>query len=255
MRRPFAALLPCSCCSPAITGAMLNTQGKTNDDARPGWVYVLHDSTSPGEVKVGLTTRTVDKRARELKTGRSSPLVEVWSEHVTNTGLVEDLVFQNLKAHRIGKTEFIAVEPLVAIHALQTEARPFRLNHPRLHEYRFGVLPQLIKQYGPGELISQHALSVDVCKTSGGIFLETCVRVGGTGAATTTMTMTSHHLAATDPDVDYSAWPGDFYENPFSCVLSAKENASIFLGLDPVTQALLTDALDIEAAAAWGRLS
>jgi hypothetical protein len=227
---------------------MLKIKGKTDADAKAGWVYVLHDSAHPQEVKVGLTTRTVDKRVREFKTGRSSPLVEVWSEHVTNTALVEDLVFRNLKDYRVETTEFFAVEPLVAIHALQTEARPFRLDHPRLHDQRFGILSHFLEKHGRGGLVTHDALSMDICRTSAGIFLETCVRVGSTGGMTTSLRL----LAATDPEVDDTAWPGDFYENPFSPDLSAEENAKVFLKLEAVTQAILTDALDVEAAAALG---
>lgn len=222
---------------------MLRIEGKTDADAKPGWVYVLHDSAHPTEVKVGRTTRTVSKRVREFKTGRSTPLVEVWSEHVTNNALVEDLVFRSLKDHRVGETEFFTVEPQVAIHALQAEARRFRLDHPRLTGQRIGVLPHLIEKHGRGGMVTYDALSVDICRSSAGIFLETCVRYDSIGGMTTSLRL----LAATDPVVDSTSWPGDFYENPFSIDKSAEENAKVFLELDVHTQAIMTDALNPDA--------
>lgn len=237
-------MLPRDSTPSAIPLGMIRIEGKTDADAKAGWVYVLHDSALPQQVKVGRTVRTVRGRARELATGRATPLVEVWAEYVSNTELVEGLVHQQLDAYRMGKTEFFSLPPQVAIHVLQVEARPFLLNDSRLKALKYDMLPELIVKYGRG-VISHDARSLEMLRNSKGIFVETRLSAGSTGA-----TMTSQrHLAAVDPLVDGLSMPEGVSEDTFSTEQTAEENAATFLGLDLLTQAYFSDVFDMDYVA------
>lgn len=215
---------------------MIKIEGKTDADAKKGWVYVLYDSAHPLQVKVGMTKRDVPKRVKELATGRATPLAPVWTEYVKNMELVEALVHEQLQAYRFLNNEFFAVAPELAIHVLQVEARPFRLNHPQLKGFRYDMLPELLEKYGRG-VVSWDARSLEMLRTSKGIFLEARLSSGVTGGTHTLQ----RHLAATDPNVDDMSLPDDLDESAFSTERTAKENAAVFLTLDVITQAYLTD--------------
>ncbi len=79
-----------------------------------GWVYCLTNESMPGIVKIGMTTRPVDQRVRELSASTSSPtpfnLRYSWP--VNNPALVEAVLHRRLRSVRVNdRREFFAIEP------------------------------------------------------------------------------------------------------------------------------------------------
>ncbi len=70
----------------------------------PGWVYVL-ESSRPGVVKIGLSTRSAEARARELDRcadyAAYGPFREVWSRAVPDCPAVEAAAHRMLAHKRV----------------------------------------------------------------------------------------------------------------------------------------------------------
>jgi T5orf172 domain len=91
---------------------------------RPGWVYVLTNPSIPRRVKIGMTTRSPQKRAVELKSGTGLPTA--FAVHcctpVSNCLFVEQAVHRMLADKRIRKSEFFAVDPDTARRTIEAAA-------------------------------------------------------------------------------------------------------------------------------------
>lgn len=79
---------------------------------RKGYVYVLSNPSMPGLYKIGLTTRTVEERMKELgsQAGVPTPFVEVVSFLVPNCHKAEALLHAELNEHRIENKEFFKTD-------------------------------------------------------------------------------------------------------------------------------------------------
>jgi hypothetical protein len=90
---------------------------------KSGYVYVLLNPAFPRMVKIGLTTRTVDVRVRELRsTGVPIPFVVLWQEHVADVEAVEKSLHDRFAGFRVeDDREFFYVPPQDAIGALIEE--------------------------------------------------------------------------------------------------------------------------------------
>lgn len=77
-----------------------------------GYVYVLENPSMPKLVKIGLTTRTVEARMRDLNsTGVPEKFIEVYSEYVSDCRAVERAVHDRLSDYRVNKgREFFMIE-------------------------------------------------------------------------------------------------------------------------------------------------
>jgi hypothetical protein len=81
-----------------------------------GYIYVLKPNLTIGGasiVKIGMTTRSVAKRIRELSTGSPVALELIYSLHVENPKGVERHLHRRFAAHRIsngGGTEYFKIE-------------------------------------------------------------------------------------------------------------------------------------------------
>jgi hypothetical protein len=81
-----------------------------------GYIYVLKPNLTIGGasiVKIGMTTRSVAKRIRELSTGSPVALELIYSLHVENPKGVERHLHRRFAAHRIsngGGTEYFRIE-------------------------------------------------------------------------------------------------------------------------------------------------
>ena len=84
-----------------------------------GFIYVLENETMPGLLKIGITEKEPDERAKELATtGVPSSFRVAYSRYVVNIKLVEDLVHKALESRGCRKNnnrEFFAVSVAEAI--------------------------------------------------------------------------------------------------------------------------------------------
>jgi len=67
------------------------------------YVYVLINKSVPGMVKIGMTTKTVDERARQISagTGVPTPWIPVYSFSCYRSDLLEEEVHEHFAVHRI----------------------------------------------------------------------------------------------------------------------------------------------------------
>lgn len=81
-----------------------------------GWVYVLVNSSMPGLVKVGKTTRAPSDRANELSgvTGVATPFIVAFEQYFSNCDAAEDYVHAELEQRGLrqaGNREFFRASP------------------------------------------------------------------------------------------------------------------------------------------------
>lgn len=99
-----------------------------------GWVYVLSNKSMPGMLKIGLTTREPDQRARELSgsTGVPTPFVIEHSRYVSDCKAVEREIHQRLDRYRVGKNrEFFQMTVADATRAVDSAAVGYALGEAR----------------------------------------------------------------------------------------------------------------------------
>jgi T5orf172 domain len=70
-----------------------------------GHIYILVNAAMHGYLKIGLTTRTPDERARELSQGTSVvvPYSVAYSESVINCDVAERLIHTRLEKFRVNR--------------------------------------------------------------------------------------------------------------------------------------------------------
>lgn len=136
-----------------------------------GFVYVLLNPSYPDLVKIGLTERTSEERARELRTsGVPTPFIVIYDELVSDCGAVEDAIHRRLAGYRVSDDrEFFRIPVKEAIRTLQEEAAGFGVN-PLALKRRVEILPAL-KQIYRGYL-KPDIVSVAVVQPPGVCFLE-----------------------------------------------------------------------------------
>lgn len=200
----------------------------------PGYVYVLLDPSSPSEVKIGFTTKTVGERVQELySTGRARPLVALWDEYVSQPKSVESKLHKRFAPFRVHPgREFFTVAPQEAIRALIDEASPNSLTRPANSPGRAEILLQLRESHG--RFVRSDIRSATVVVTHLGVYLETS-RIdlhGGT-----------HRNQRILSDLDISV---DTEDDPFTIEESAEENAKRFLRLTMQEQIICSDVFDLE---------
>jgi len=91
-------------------------------DKGKGYVYVMVSSEKPNLVKIGMTKREPEKRAKELSqsTGVSMPYIVAYKSKVENPSEVERIVHESLSNKRVNPNrEFFRVETNKAIRAIE----------------------------------------------------------------------------------------------------------------------------------------
>lgn len=85
-----------------LANAVLDPSGAVK---APEYVYVLVNKSVPNMVKIGMTTNTPDKRAREISsaTGVATPWIPVYSYKCYRSDLLEAEVHHHLREHRVNK--------------------------------------------------------------------------------------------------------------------------------------------------------
>ena len=73
----------------------------TGSVRKPEWVYVLVNKSTPGVCKIGMTTKTVNERVKEINaaTGVITPWFSVYKHKCTNAKAIEQLVHQKLETY------------------------------------------------------------------------------------------------------------------------------------------------------------
>jgi hypothetical protein len=136
-----------------------------------GFVYVLLNPSYPDQVKIGLTERTSEERARELRTsGVPTHFIVIYDELVSDCGEVEAAIHRRLASYRVSDDrEFFRIPVKEAIRILQEEAAGFRVN-PLALKRRVEILDPL-KEIYRGYLKSD-IISVAIVQPPGVCFLE-----------------------------------------------------------------------------------
>lgn len=201
-----------------------------------GYVYVLLEPANGTEVKIGFTTGPVGKRVAELfSTGRSRPLVPLWSVFVLDPQGLETRLHERFAAFRVSPArEFFSMPPQEAIAALIDEAEPFRLPDPFGRPGRTDVFLKLLKKFDQANF-ANNIKAVDVVVTSIGVRLEIKKYTEESGGET--------HLFELS---FFSDWG-------FSNEKSAEENAALFLELDLLNLTFVDGLLKSETQEALWR--
>lgn len=136
-----------------------------------GFVYVLLNPSYPDLVKIGLTERTSEERARELRTsGVPTPFIVIYDELVSDSSAVEAAIHRKLAGYRVSDArEFFRIPVKEAIRTLQEEATAYRVN-PLALKRRVEILPALEEMYRG--YLKRDIISVAVVQPPGVCFLE-----------------------------------------------------------------------------------
>ncbi len=105
-RATHYALVPSSDMPPGWEDVVYLAQPLTDSSGgvRPSeYIYVLVNRSIPNMVKIGMTTRSVDERAREINkaTGVPTPWIPVYSFPCYASGILEKRVHERLAPYRI----------------------------------------------------------------------------------------------------------------------------------------------------------
>lgn len=103
---------------------------------QPGHVYILVNTSMPGLIKIGLTTRDPETRAKELSrsTGVPTPFEVAYSRWVPDCVEVEKAVHAELDQYRVGANrEFFQMPVAQAKKAIEVIAKRYE---PREVKYR-----------------------------------------------------------------------------------------------------------------------
>lgn len=99
------------------------------------YVYVLVNRSVPNMVKIGMTTGTVNERAREISkaTGVPTPWIPVWWFRCFSSGILERRVHEHLSDYRVSNNrEMFAVDSLTAQRIIEDLGKDF--TNPRIAE-------------------------------------------------------------------------------------------------------------------------
>ncbi len=143
--------------------------------AKKGFVYVLLNPAFPNLVKIGLTTRTSEERAVELRgTGVPSHFIVLYDELVTDCEEVERRLHAIFDGYRhADDREFFHVPPKQAIQALQRIAGEFRVADAALTN-RVEILDALRAKHG--DIFADDLVSVAIVQLTDVCFLESIRR-------------------------------------------------------------------------------
>jgi len=111
-----------------------------------GHVYILVNASLHKQLKIGMTTRTPDERARELSqaTAVPSPFMVAYAEEVPDARAAESMIHERLARFRVRKgREFFNLPLCDAIHEVTQIASELRqtLTPQMLPEPLFGRTP------------------------------------------------------------------------------------------------------------------
>lgn len=90
-----------------------------------GSIYVLSNRMMPGVYKIGVTSRSIDKRIRELSASTSvpAPFDLVFKTSVFNSRAVESAVHSELAEHRVNVSrEFFSADPDAIVSEIARQA-------------------------------------------------------------------------------------------------------------------------------------
>ncbi|MBM0744840.1 GIY-YIG nuclease family protein (plasmid) [Phormidium sp. CLA17] len=136
-----------------------------------GFVYVLLNPSFPDQVKIGRTEKTVELRAKQLRTtGVPTPFLVVYDELVSNYEVVEDILHNRFAAYRTsGDREFFRVPVREAVRALQETAAAYKIcNEAPLHKVE--ILSSIEQKYG--SYLKQNIISIAIVQLTDICFLE-----------------------------------------------------------------------------------
>jgi len=92
------------------------------------YVYVLVNKSMPGMVKIGMTTDTPVKRARDINraTGIPTPWVPVWSLKCYSSYILEQRVHEHLSQYRVAENrEMFRIDSVTAQRVIEDLGRDF----------------------------------------------------------------------------------------------------------------------------------
>jgi hypothetical protein len=201
-------------------------------DENVGHVYVMLNPAMPGVVKIGRTRDQTKTRARQLySTGVPKEFIVLWQEVVHHSDKVEQEVHERFKDLRVNpRREFFKVEPQQAIRTLMEVARRYFFDLSETSR-RIPVTDELRTKLGAD--MRSDIVAVNVAEAElGGMFLEV-VRVPSDPKSKKTKL------------IDYVDL--DVLGDAFTFRQTLDAVAKKFVGLDPLTIAMVTDLLTDDA--------
>jgi hypothetical protein len=136
-----------------------------------GFVYVMLNPSYPELVKIGLTERTSEERARELRTsGVPTHFLVIYDELVSDCNAVETAIHRRLASYRVADDrEFFRIPVKEAIKTLQEESSSYRVK-PLALKMRVEILPALREIYRG--YLKPDIISAAIVQPPGVCFLE-----------------------------------------------------------------------------------
>jgi T5orf172 domain len=140
-----------------------------------GFVYILLNPSFPDQIKIGLTTGTSERRAKQLwSTGVPTPFIVVYDELVSDCELVESRLHERFSGYRVSSgREFFRVPVREAVRALQEEAAIHSIQEAKLHN-RIEILPALKQKYD--KYLKPDIVGVEIIQLPDVCFLESIRR-------------------------------------------------------------------------------
>ncbi len=147
-----------------------------------GYVYILSNECMPGLLKIGLTSRSPEERARELSspTGVPTEYTVEYEVFSPDTKSLESSMHDRLRSNRVnGKREFFKVELNSTIEMLSTLAYEQILKHEsysngvseRFQRYEAVEILGRLKKYYPN-MIREELVSARIYQTRLRCYLE-----------------------------------------------------------------------------------
>ena len=114
--------------------------------ATKGFVYVMSNKSMPGLIKVGMSTKVPDERAKELSSGTSTPTPFIVEYYAIFDDMIkaERMAHQRLKSHHHGK-EFFSTTVENAIYSIEELGLSFKKLYSRT-DYENEIRERRIKE-------------------------------------------------------------------------------------------------------------
>ena len=100
---------------------------------KPEWIYILVNRSIPGMCKIGFTTTSVPKRAKEINqsTGVPTPWFPVFSFKCIGARYLEEEIHQKLEQYRVATNrEMFQIDSLTAQSVVEELGQRFIVNIP-----------------------------------------------------------------------------------------------------------------------------
>lgn len=139
---------------------------------KAGFVYIMVNSSLDNMIKIGLTTKTSDERAKELSklTGIPTKFIAVYDELVSDCKAVEKILHERFSAFRVNdKREFFGIPCREAIIALQNISGHYQIPDSEI-SYSRSFRDEI--RYGLRRILKNDIKTLRIVHADGACYLE-----------------------------------------------------------------------------------